>query len=345
MMAVFIALPLLTSCVHEWPDETTPAGITLEFAFDTELPPHLTLFYDTKTSSDVLAYDIRYTVEAYRLLPDGTYKKEASARFVYSKDEIQTLDHNVDIALMDGKYKLMVWADYVRQGSLENLYYDNSDFSNITLIGDKHSGGTDYRDAFVGFAEIEARRQSSSAPNPVCRIDMQRPLAKFDIVSTDMMEFVTKQLEIIKSKMEAEGTKSESDTKLPQEINIDDYTVKVHYVGFMPHSFDMWINKPNDAKTVVSFESKIKVIDENKALLGFDYVFVNGKESSVNIIMELFNKDGEKIAGTNSIKVPVIRSKLTTIQGNFLTSKSNSGVGINSGFNGDLIYEWTYANN
>lgn len=342
LLAMLIMVLIVSSCVHEWPDESTPADLTLEFVFDTDLPPYDTVHYNTKTPDESMLYDLRYTVEAYKKLSDGSYDDTPLVREIFTKDDILILDCAQSISLPEGEYELRAWVDYVKQGSLDNLFYDHTDFGNITLIGDPHVASTEYRDAFVGFVQVDVVRQSSSAPNPVYRIDMERPLAKFEIIATDMVEFVTKQMELLKQKLESEQSQSDQDTKAPLEINLNDYTVRVHYNGFMPYVFSMETNKPISSRTGVFFESKIKSINSEMALLGFDYVFVNGKESSINIIIELFNKEGEKIAGTSSVQVPVIRSKLTTVIGTILTSTSNGGVGINPGFDGeDIEFPWT----
>lgn len=339
-LATALLLPLTTSCVHEWPDEGVLAPVALDMSFSTDLPPFLTITYGaTKNSSDIKAYDMRYTIEAYRRLPDGSYAETPHLREVLSKDEISTLDYTADILLPDGNYKVMVWADYVKQGSLENLYYDNTNFEEIVLVGE-HVGNTDYRDAFVGFTEFEVRRVASDIPAPVHVIAMERPLAKFDIVAADIEVFITKQMELEMQRRKESETKGGDETKLPIDIDLNDYTVKVFYVGFMPFSFNMESNKPNDAKVGVSFESKIKYINDQDASLGFDYVMVNGKESIIQIALEVYDKNGLRIAATNTIDVPVIRSKLTTIKGEFLTSTAQGGVGIRPGFDGDFNIEF-----
>ena len=343
LLAAALLLPFFTSCVHEWPDETTPADLVLDFKFDTDLPPYLTVHYDTKTQENPTDYDVRYTVEAYRRLPSGEFNDVPEERIIFINDDVRKLDFVTTMPLVDGEYKILAWVDYVLQGTTEHLYYDNSNFKETVLIG-KHKGNTDYRDAFVGSQTIKVKRLSSMAEPQVCELQMQRPLAKFDIVATDMEEFLTKQMEAMIQKMREEaernGTKGDLDTKLPMEIDLDDYTVKIYYVGFMPFSFNIHSNKPNDAKTGVVFESKIKYIDENDASMGFDYIFVNGKESIVQIIMEVYDKEGEKVAATNTIEVPVIRSKLTTVKGKFLTSQASGGVGIKPGFDGEFNIEY-----
>ena len=55
------------------------------------------------------------------------------------------------------------------------------------------------------------------------------------------------------------------------------------YQGFMPCSFNMFTNKPADSWTGVAFDSTMQRLSDTEVELGFDYVFVNGGESTVPV--------------------------------------------------------------
>ena len=95
----------------------------------------------------------------------------------------------------------------------------------------------------------------------------------------------------------------------------------------------------SDAKyRVVSYDGSITQLDDGEALLSFDYVMVNGHESSIPVAVEIY--DGKTlIANTGAINVPIVRNRLTTVRGKFLTSRANEGVGIDPGFDGDFNIE------
>jgi hypothetical protein len=60
----------------------------------------------------------------------------------------------------------------------------------------------------------------------------------------------------------------------------------------------------------------------------------------VHVVIEVFDKDNVSVSCTEPIPVPMVRSKLTTVRGEFLTSQASGGVGINPGFDGpDFIYD------
>ena len=103
----------------------------------------------------------------------------------------------------------------------------------------------------------------------------------------------------------------------------------------MPSTFNMRDNKPCDSSTGVSFTSDITLIDEHNARLGFDYVMVNGHESSVMVAVGLFDENGVRLSMTNPIEVPLKRSMLTTVKGSFLMQDTRGGVAIEPGFDGE----------
>ncbi len=69
--------------------------------------------------------------------------------------------------------------------------------------------------------------------------------------------------------------------------------------------------------------------------MGFDYVFVGDSESVVSIIVEVYDTDGSLLSRTKSIDVPLMKSKLTTVRGKFLTTDASGGVVVNPDYEGD----------
>ena len=69
--------------------------------------------------------------------------------------------------------------------------------------------------------------------------------------------------------------------------------------------------------------------------LGYDYIFVNGSETTLAISVEVYNRDGELMSSTNPINVPIVRSKMTVVKGEFLTSKATGDITINPGYDGE----------
>ena len=335
--AAVCALLCITSCaVHEWP-EPTPADVIVNLDFDTQMPQYKVLNEEgTRASHDGRDYDIRYTIAAYRLLQDGSYAEEPFLLKVFSKDEIEELNATFRFSIDEGSYRFYVWTDFVLAGTRSDYFYNTTSFRRISLRG-AHEGNNDFRDAFSGSADLKVIRRGSKETPSTVTVQMRRPLAKFEFITTDLQEFITKTIEAMIRKEEAEAaakageTKSEGDTKTPV-VDLEKYTVVFFYSGYMPNAYNMMEGKPCDSATGVKFSSAISAIDSHDARLGFDYVFVNGKESSVMVTVGLYDEEGTQLSMSNQIEVPIKRSMLTTVRGSFLMQNTGGGVAIEPGF-------------
>lgn len=354
------ALLCITSCaVHEWP-EPTPADVIVNLDFDTQLPQYKVLNEEgTRASHDGRDYDIRYTIAAYRLLQDGSYAEEPFLLKVFSKDEIEELSASFRFSIDEGSYRFYVWTDFVLAGTQSDYFYNTTNFRRISLQG-THEGNNDFRDAFSGSADLQVIRRGSKETPSTVTVQMRRPLAKFEFITTDLQEFITKTIEAMIRKEEAEAaakageTKSdggdnpeditpiESDTKTDGDtktgdtktpvVDLEKYTVVFFYSGYMPNAYNMMEGKPCDSATGVKFSSAISAIDNHDARLGFDYVFVNGEESSVMVTVALYDEEGTQLSISRQIEVPIKRSMLTTVRGSFLMQNTGGGVAIDPGF-------------
>ena len=331
------ALLCITSCaVHEWP-EPTPADVIVNLDFDTQMPQYKVLNEEgTRASHDGRDYDIRYTIAAYRLLQDGSYAEEPFLLKVFSKDEIEELNATFRFSIDEGSYRFYVWTDFVLAGTRSDYFYNTTSFRRISLRG-AHEGNNDFRDAFSGSADLKVIRRGSKETPSTVTVQMRRPLAKFEFITTDLQEFITKTIEAMIRKEEAEAaakageTKPEGDTKTPV-VDLEKYTVVFFYSGYMPNAYNMMEGKPCDSATGVKFSSAISTIDNHDARLGFDYVFVNGEESSVMVTVALYDEEGTQLSISPQIEVPIKRSMLTTVRGSFLMQNTGGGVAIDPGF-------------
>ena len=336
-IAVVLAVFTAVSCdIHEWPEDA-PADVVLRLDFNTGLPQFIVINAgDTRASSDGGSYDARYIIEAYRRLPDGTLSETPHKRFVLTRSDTDDLNAEFRVSIDEGTYMFRVWTDFVRKGTDSDLYYDTESLRRIALRGE-HSGNNDFRDAFVGSAETTVRRLGSKDPAPSCTVEMERPLAKFEFVTTDLQAFITKAINEMRTKAGEDGTQGAQGGEIgPEDIDLDRYRVVFYYSGYMPYMFNLMDNKPCDSKTGVSFESRIQAINEHDARLGFDYVFVNGKESSVMVTVGLFDDEGTQLSMSRQVEVPIKRSMLTTVKGGFLMQNTGGGVSIDPGFDGEF---------
>ena len=118
--------------------------------------------------------------------------------------------------------------------------------------------------------------------------------------------------------------------------DVESLSLEVFYTGYFPIGFDVLLNRPNEAVTGIQFTSVPIVISNNEACLAFDYVLVNGTESSVTLEMVICNEKGQEVNRVGGVEVPVRRNRITTVRDAFLTREFAPGIGINPGFDGEI---------
>lgn len=349
LIGLIAALALVGCDVHEMPDAPVSTGaknVVLHLNFDTEMPPYKEIIYETGGRAPFPddRMDLRYTVHLYnragrtRSIED----RAPDSVIIVTKSGSQNINHNVNMNIPHGDYSIMVWTDYVESGSVDDHHYDTNFFYGITIQGDTHSGNDDTRDAFRGFTDEHIDESHSGHIS----ITMTRPLAKYKFISTDLEEFLSREEASARAEIAARGedskgpddeSKGEDDTRYPDvNINLDDYHILFRYSGFMPHVYNMFTDKPSDARTGVTFPGHIVKISDTEAELGYDYVFVNGQDALVTVAVEIYNKKNELIGASRPTNVELKRSTLTRVRGEFLTSRSSGGVGIKPDFEDDI---------
>ncbi|MBQ8367337.1 MAG: hypothetical protein IJX40_06335 [Alistipes sp.] len=338
--------------VHEFPSEHyDKVAFQLHLDFDTEMPLHKEVAYtrngELETKGVVEHHDIRYTIKAYRTDNVEGENRVEDATFVFTKHDATDLNYTANLYLSEGTYDFRVWADYVDVDSTDDKYYNTEDFAAIILADkDNHSGSNDYRDAFRGYATATVMNPAYyTGPildtiNNEATAEMKRPMGKFKFVSTDVEVFLSRVAQMMKERGMLMNVELDSDPRaayeqLLQSIDLGDFYVVFRYNYFMPREFNMFTDKPGDSWTGMSFVSRMYAEDEKEMTLGYDYVFVNGTETTLAISVEVYNREGELMSSSNPVNVPIVRSKLTVVKGEFLTSKATGGVTINPGYDGD----------
>lgn len=368
VVAVLFCTTLFSSCsVHEMPNinPLEPYPFVLHLDYSTELPLYKVVEHIASRAEAADEYDVRYTIEAYASEPFAHFgANELVRRAVFTFDDVNMLNRDIIFELPLGIYDIFVWTDYVKAGTDEHLFYNTDRFRGVVLHGE-HTGNTDYRDAFVGSVHSEVTKLTTDI-----YVSNERPLAKFNLVTIDFEHFIQHLLELKAEQEKAEQEKAEQEKAESEEaegesgedivsssefiptlifgdqiisagnptrvIDLSDYRIVVHYMSNMPNEFHVMRNEPIDAAPIgtVSFESGLTILSDNEAELAFDYVMVSKNQMTVRIAIEVYDERNTKISTSKVFDVPLMRSKLTTIRANFLTTKSSGGLGINPDFEG-----------
>ena len=147
---------------------------------------------------------------------------------------------------------------------------------------------------------------------------MVRPLAKYELIATDVKDFLRK-------------TKK-------QRADDETFTITFSYGFYLPTVFNILSGKPADSQTGVQYTVPLVVPTDGQeeCTIGTDFVFVNGAESFVKLSMEIRDGGGNVVSRTTGLEVPYRRGHLTTVRARFLTNEMQGGVDIDDEFEGDI---------
>ena len=326
VIAMFAAA---VSCnVHEWPEAPEKEQYVLRLVFDTEFTPWNHTCDGLKLTDagrgagvgSVLDHGyMHYIVRAYPKI-NGVSQQRYYDEFEFSRNVMSGYDCDLTLDLAAGDYTVKVWSE-LTESEGGSTCYDTGNFREIRLSGD-HAANTDYRDAFRGTVEITVESHIDVRVPDCSLVEMERPLAKYEFVLTEMQSF-----------LDANGGV------------IGDYEAVVYYTAFMPCAYNMFTDRANDSSTGVSYSSEVVSRGSDEATLCFDYVFVGVSETAVQLRMELRRKsDKSVVSRTEELRVPLLRGELTVVRGVFTTtssggSGSSGGVGVEPGFDGDYNIE------
>lgn len=330
-LMICAALMTLSACnVEEFPhpvgsEEPVDATFSLNLVFETTLPVYTEIEFTRDDS-----YDLRYQINAYRQQDNGKYDySQPSATFTYFNSELDKLNQKYEVTLPTGTYQFVAFTDYVDASGHADVFYNTANFADIVVNTKPYSGNNDYRDCFNGSVEAEV------SENGEATVNMTRPLGKYIVIATDAEDFYTRVIEQLSQRGEYTPSSSAANP-----VNLDNYTVTVYYQQYMPSEFNLFSNRPIDSALGVAYSGKMSTLNPTELQMAFDYVFVNENETFVNIVLQVTdNTTDEVISTTPSIKVPLMRSKLTIVRGQFLTSQSNPGMSIDPDFDGEYNIE------
>lgn len=327
---------LLTGCkttVLEFPVDDgidpTKVFLSLTLAVDPTLEPYFSKSDISKADEDT--HDVRWIIEIFR---DEISGDPVESR-VISCDPASDGNHVIqtDFLLHASKYHVVAWMDYVDNGSLDDKYYSVNTLSSIKIPEtENYIGDEERKDAYVGREELDFSGYQDTWDDTVSyTMILERPMAQIEFVTTDIDKLLeaalyrrSKSVDVLNSEL------------LSENLDPSSLQITVEYGGYFPSGFNVYTDKPNDAREGVSFSCTSTQLSDTEAHLAGDHVFVNGNESAVTVNLIIKDSQGNLLNTVAGINVPIVRGKLTTIRDEFVTSSINSGIGINPGFEGDI---------
>ena len=329
LLLLLLPMMLIGCRVHQWPEpqEVNKEDFILRLHFNT-LMTIWEHYYDINTrqliaieTDQPVVYDntqtsgsIRYIVRIY----NNNQRNEHIEEHIFSCELTEAgYDFETPMRLPIGDYTIRVWADIRDSLTFEPLY-DASDFAQIELTN--HLINTDYRDAFCGVSDFSLKQRQTGEQVEVLTLEMNRPKAKFEFVADGLEDF-----------MEQQRTRSTTTN------NITDYQVMLVYTGYVPFAYSMLTDEPNNSRFGEQFSSAFSGFNGYSATMCYDYIFARVTESATWVRLGVFDSEGESVAISYPILVPLQRDRHTLIRGRFLEIHASDGfVGLDPSFDGDF---------
>lgn len=285
------------------------AAVALEMTFPSPLLSDLAAINARAAGAEVR---LRTVIEAYNSgTGERVLRKEAFATKVNDEGLYST-----SVILPSGSYNLCVWSDYAIEPDKDN-HYITADLRKVRVQPmENYIANADTRDAFSQTVSVTV-----DAENQNKQITMNRPLAKYCLVATDVAQY------------EAER----EEKQLPP---LDELSITVVYNSYMPCAYNIAEGQPNDSKMGYRYTSAFSGQNEQEVTVGKDFIFVGDNQSSVMVSVLFKDKDGKIISRASGIDINYRAGYLTTVKGNFLTAgtAANGGVVIDTEW-ADEVYK------
>lgn len=271
------------------------------------------------TNVDFEQYDLRYQLAVYRI-EGGDYIEAISPQVKTVSDGYEPVTYS--LRLTPGRdYQVVVWADFVREGSTEDLHYDTQDFRNIHIpeLPDKYVINDESKDAYYTSRTLSL---SQDGQTQTLSLELQRPFAKIRMVTTDWNN---------------EGL------EMPDNFRIIYYGCKRFVNIDLVHGTSSYDELPDlDAvqtvytatidKSTKYYTAGYDASEHNRTLF-VDYLMTD-PSGQTPVHMKIEALDGQTSISSRDLAtdIPIQRNWLTTLIGNLLSSGSDIQVSIDQNF-------------
>lgn len=301
-------------------DGVDPSQVVVEVAADIKLA-----LPDANGDREDLTPDVsqefmrRFIIDV--VLPDGTLAQR-SVEYQQLTPGKNTHNINVKYRLNARKYKILVWSDYVKAESpQDHLHYDISSLTPVLPQGN-YAGNNERKDCFRGCVDLDlSPYRDSNSQQIVVDVPLSRPVARYEIVTTDLGAFRQRL---------ASG-----------QISGSDFTIRVRYADYRATGYHVLHDVPKNFLSYLYYTKKLGSDPINTEMastsIGFDYCLVDPGENGTNIPVEIetINEQNQQVSRT-IISIPLKQGYNTVISGRFLTGADNGQVGVDPDYDGEI---------
>jgi len=296
ILFILIVAICVVACEQEGTNGHDPnIELDITCVVDTEFEHFTTVEIDPEnydTRSQEAPYR-RFIVDLYSVQDDELVLAKRSVSFVAIDQEPMA---NAKFNVRAGKYKALVWCDYVNYRG-EDWLYNTSDLRKILPTG-VIAEDNEYKCAFSNAIEIDLSEAEGWSKH-----------------TRDVTLEAT------------QGHLKYMATALPESIAASGKTITtvVTYTQYISAGYNVEEQKPNYFEPTSTFITKTKVDKENNVEFFHDYIFVNDSQTNIKLNFYLYdgeitiNEDGEisgqMIYHTYALVAPIKRGQETLVEG------------------------------
>ena len=327
-----VGASLWQGCIHEYPvaidSPSHPSGVVPD-RVEVALEIHFTGEWENLTHQALVS------TKAAREFPQRVIIEVKNEGKILSKEErylkieeynTGKMTHNLKDIYRGKIYEVAVWQDTQDDGG--NYAFETEDLSRVRHLR-RLTTEPDLSDCSYGYGILDLSNDGidisengteiSATPDDAItkRIDLQYPTARFEIIATDINEFISQQQEAL--------------------MQGDSFTTHVSLFTGAFDRFNLYSSSAwkEDEKIELSGRMRLPFDEYDELKIAEGVIFVNGEgETTAKISVKnsaLFN-----VSQTPEFIFPVKRGYVTQIRGNFLTATVDGIFSIDSVWEGEI---------
>lgn len=323
-MAGLLIAAFLQGCIHEYPHYVPGKGP------DKGEDP-------TSVDAEVnIIFDLSWEKMLHRVSFGSRARDDSYHRFtieLFNEDELISRDvvylsdnefsrgsfrHRLSEPLKKKSYNLAVWYDM--QDADGNYIFDSNSLSNVELVNFSTTQG-DYLHCAHAGEQIDLTSFDTEKENTITKeIELRYPGARFEIVATDVQQFITEQKEAL----------NQGDT----------FKVNLSVAGGGYSNLNILNGYISTQHPSMEYSGRMRLpfadYDELKIAEGFFFCY---PEDDVTMQLSVINSASSTVSRTEYFSFPVKRGYITTISGDFLTHPMDGIFSINNIWEGEIVIE------
>lgn len=273
------------------------------------------------TNVDFTKYDLRYQLAVYRI-EGGDYVEAITPQVKIVKDGYEPVTYSLRLTA-NRNYQVVVWADFVPEGTTADWFYDTSDFRDIKVPSTNKLSeylNLESRDAYYVSKKVTVGDNGVSEA-----LTLKRPFAKLRIVTTDW---------------------NYENLEMPDNFKVSYYGCKrfVNLDAVLGTSSSDDLGQAGTTAVYTAtlnpekdYAENYDASEHNRTIL-VDYLMTDvSAQTPIHLTLEALKGETTISKHNLTTDIPIQRNWLTTIIGNTLTTGAEFSVSIDEGFTN----QWT----